>query len=50
MTKIRVEIEVGDKVIRGGIDSKCCTNACVLKKRLYRKDIIRILNGEEEGK
>ena len=39
------EIEVGDKVIKSDNGSKCCTNSCVLKKRLYREDIIRILNG-----
>ena len=38
------EIEVGDKVLKNDNNSKCCTNACVLKKRLYREDIIRILN------
>ena len=38
------EIEVGDKVIKSNNGSKCCTNSCVLKKRLYRKDIINILN------
>ena len=38
------EIEVGDKVLKNDIDSKCCTNSCLLKKRLYREDIIRILN------
>ena len=41
------EIEVGDKVLESDINSKCCTNSCVLKKRLYREDIIRILNGGE---
>lgn len=42
------EIEVGDKVLTEEGSSKCCTNSCVLKKRLYREDIIRILNGEKE--
>ena len=41
------EIEVGDKVLKGDNGSKCCTNSCVLKKRLYRGDIIRILNKGE---
>ena len=39
------EIDVGDKVITSDT-SKCCTNSCVLKKRLYREDIIKILNGK----
>lgn len=38
------EIEVGDKVLKVDRNSKYCTNSCILKKRLYRKDIIRILN------
>ena len=38
------EIEVGDKVLMGD-GSKCCTNSCILKKRLYHDDIIKILNG-----
>lgn len=41
------EIEVGSKVLTSDT-SKCCTNSCVLKKRLYREDVIKILNGEEE--
>ena len=41
------EIDVGDKVLTSD-SSKCCTNSCVLKKRLYHDDIIKILNGEEE--
>lgn len=40
------EIEVGDKILTSK-SSKCCTNSCVLKRRLYRDDIIKILNGEE---
>lgn len=40
------EIEVGDKVLTSDT-SKCCTNSCVLKKRLYKEDIIKILSGEE---
>ncbi len=40
------EIEVGDEVITS-YTSKCCTNSCILKKRLYREDIIRILNGDK---
>lgn len=40
------EIEVGDKILTSD-SSKCCTDSCVLKKRLYKEDIIRILNGEE---
>ena len=40
------EIEVGDKVLTSDT-SKCCTNSCVLKKRLYHNDIIKILNREE---
>ena len=40
------EIDVGDKVLKGD-GSKCCTNSCVLKRRLYHDDIIKILNGEE---
>lgn len=38
------EIEVGDKVLKNDRDSKCCTNSCILKKRLYREDIMRVLN------
>ena len=41
------EIEVGGKVIKDQYSSKCCTNSCFLKKRLYRTDIIKILNGED---
>lgn len=40
------EIEVGSKVLTSDT-SKCCTNSCVLKRRLYREDIIKILNGKE---
>lgn len=40
------EIEVGDKVLTSDT-SKCCTNSCILKRRLYQEDIIKILNGEE---
>ena len=40
------EIEVGNKVLTSDT-SKCCTNSCVLKRRLYREDIIKILNGKE---
>ena len=40
------EIEVGSKVLTSD-SNKCCTNSCVLKRRLYREDIIKILNGEE---
>lgn len=40
------EIDVGDKVLTSD-SSKCCTNSCVLKRRLYREDIIKILNGKE---
>lgn len=39
------EIEVGNNVLTSDT-SKCCTNSCVLKKRLYREDIIKILNTE----
>lgn len=38
------EIEVGDKVVTTHNSSKCHTNSCFLKKRLYRQDIIKILN------
>lgn len=38
------EIEVGSKVLTSDT-SKCCTNSCVLKRRLYIKDILKILNG-----
>ena len=41
------KIEVGKKVIKDQYSSKCCTNSCILKKRLYRTDIIKILNGED---
>lgn len=40
------EIEVGDEILTSK-NSKCCTNSCVLKRRLHRDDIIKILNGEE---
>lgn len=40
------EIEIGDKVLTSK-SSKCCTNSCVLKKRLYKEDIIKILSGGE---
>ena len=41
------EIEVGDKVLTEEDSSKCCTNSCVLKKRLSREEVIKILNGED---
>ena len=40
------EIEVGNKIVTSDT-SKSCTNSCVLKKRLYREDIIKILNGDK---
>ena len=40
------EIEVGSKILTSD-SSKCCTNSCVLKRRLHREDIIKILNGKE---
>ena len=39
------ECEVGDKVIRSN-SSKCVTNKIKPVKRLYQKDIVRILTGE----
>ena len=39
------ECEVGDKVIRSN-SSKCVTNMIKPVKRLYQKDIVRILTGE----
>lgn len=39
------EIEPGSKIIKDDCNSKCCTNLIRLGKRLYREDIIRILNG-----
>ncbi len=40
------EIEPGSKILESET-SKCCTNSCRLIKRLYREDVINILNGEE---
>lgn len=42
------ECEVGDKVIRSN-SSICVTNKIKPVKRLYQKDVIRILNCKEEG-
>ena len=39
------EVEPGSKIIKDDCNSKCCTNLIRLGKRLYREDIIRILNG-----
>lgn len=41
------EIDVGGQVLTDEYSSKCCTNSCILKRRLYREDVIKILNGEE---
>lgn len=41
------EIDVGEKVLTSRYNSKCCTNSCVLKKRLSREEIIKILNRED---
>ena len=41
------EIEVGDKILTEKGSSLCCTNSCILKKRLYKEDIIKILNRKE---
>lgn len=42
------ECEVGDNVISASDGtSKQCTNTIKLTKRLYREDVIKILNGEE---
>lgn len=38
------EIEPGNKILKSET-SKCCTNSCKLIKRLYKEDIIKILNG-----
>jgi hypothetical protein len=43
------ECEVGDKVMHEEGSSKCVTNRIKPVKRLYQKDVIRILNCEEEG-
>ncbi len=40
------EIKPGKKVLKSKT-SKCCTNSCRLVKRLYREDVINILNGKE---
>ena len=40
------EIEIGNEILTSGT-SKCCTNSCILKKRLYKEDIIKILSGVE---
>ena len=40
------ECEVGDKVICNPASSKCVTNKIKPIKRLYQKDIVRILTGE----
>lgn len=42
------EIEVGNEVLTSDT-SKCCTNSCVLKKRLYKEDVIKILNTEGDN-
>lgn len=42
------EIEVGNNVLTSHT-SKCCTNSCILKKRLYKEDIIKILNTEGDN-
>lgn len=39
------EVEPGLRIIKDDCNSKCCTNLIRLGKRLYREDIIRILNG-----
>lgn len=39
------ECEVGDEVLHSDT-SKCCTNRIKPMKRLYREDVIKILNGE----
>lgn len=41
------EIEPGKTVLKSST-SKCCTNSCRLVKRLYRGDVIKILNGEKD--
>ena len=41
------EIEPGKNILRKKDSSKCCTDSCRLVKRLYREDIIRILNEGE---
>lgn len=38
------ECEVGDEVVRTDT-SKCCTDKIKPVKRLYREDVIRVLNG-----
>jgi hypothetical protein len=40
------EIKPGKRVLESDT-SKCCTNSCRLVKRLYREDVINILNGKE---
>lgn len=40
------EIEPGKEILASST-SKYCTNSCKLIKRLYREDIIKILNGKE---
>ena len=44
---VELPCKVGDKILTSDT-SKCCTNSCILKKRLYKEDIIKILNGREE--
>ena len=41
------ECEIGDKVIHEKDSSKCVTNKIKPVKRLYQKDVIRILSGGE---
>lgn len=41
--------EVGNQVLTHSVDSKCCTNRIKPVKRLYREDVIRILNGASKG-
>lgn len=40
------EIKTGSNILKSST-SKCCTSSCRLVKRLYRKDVINILNGVE---
>lgn len=39
------KIKPGTKILHSDT-SKCCTNSCVLEKRLYREDVLKILSGE----
>ena len=42
------EVKPGSKIVEDKYCSKCCTNSIRLVKRLYKEDIIKILNGGKD--